>query len=225
MTCNTIEKIEPALLRPGRIDLKIKLDYAAPEQIRGTFWRFMDLDDKTSLPLEPEERAKVEKLADRFVDMIPAYTITTAEMQGFFVDMLLEANANQWERDDVYERMFTRIPEFLEKVEFDREQAKKHKLDYKKEEKSEFSEEEDWVPWLCTLCKAHVYILIENSPKYINYIPFFCKRFKLKFIIFFYSDFTLIFLLYIFFFLSFILFLIQGSQTLVWELSLQKTQH
>lgn len=141
MTCNTIEKIEPALLRPGRIDLKIKLDYAAPEQIRGTFWRFMDLDDKTSLPLEPEERAKVEKLADRFVDMIPAYTITTAEMQGFFVDMLLEANANQWEREDVYERMFTRIPEFLEKVEFDREQAKKHKLDYKKEEKSESEEE------------------------------------------------------------------------------------
>ncbi|CAO3608827.1 unnamed protein product [Mucor hiemalis] len=134
MTCNTIEKIEPALLRPGRIDLKIKLDYAAPEQILGTFWRFMDLDDKTSEPLEPEERAKVEKLADKFVSLIPVYTVTTAEIQGFFVDMLLEANANQWEREDVYERMFTRIPEFLKKVEFDREQAKKHKLDYKKEE-------------------------------------------------------------------------------------------
>ncbi|RCI05641.1 hypothetical protein CU098_000021, partial [Rhizopus stolonifer] len=135
MTCNNINKIQPALLRPGRIDLKLKFDYAAKEQIRDTYWRFMRLDEETSKPLIDEERVKAEKYADKFVGMIPTDYVTTAEIQSFFIDMLLEANYNNWTRDYIYEVMFERIPKFLKQVGSDREQAKKHD-GIKDEEKS-----------------------------------------------------------------------------------------
>lgn len=143
MTCNNIDKIQPALLRPGRIDLKLKLDYAAPEQIRDTFWRFMDLDDETSEPLQGEERLTVEKLALEFEKVIPDYHVTTAEIQSYFIDMLLESKANDWKKEMLYEEMFKRVPEFLERVELDRKQSKNHSgvtdenEDETKEEKKE----------------------------------------------------------------------------------------
>lgn len=147
MTCNNIDKIQPALLRPGRIDLKLKLDYAAPEQIRDTFWRFMDLDDETSEPLEGEERKTVEKLAVEFEKMIPDYHVTTAEIQSYFIDMLLESKANDWKKEMLYEQMFTRVPDFLGRVELDRKQSKNHsgvsdKEDENKKEKNKDAEEE-----------------------------------------------------------------------------------
>ncbi|KAG2230782.1 hypothetical protein INT48_006804 [Thamnidium elegans] len=151
MTCNNIDKIQPALLRPGRIDLKFKLDYAAPEQIRDTFWRFMNLDDETSLPLEPEERSKVEKIALEFEKRIPAYHVTTAEIQGYFINLLLASKANDWSQENLHREIFERIPEFMKQVELDRTQAKKHsgdkdisddKKDDKEEEKKDDKEDE-----------------------------------------------------------------------------------
>lgn len=152
MTCNNIDKIQPALLRPGRIDLKFKLDYAAPEQIRDTFWRFMNLDDETSLPLGPDERAKVEKIALEFEKRIPEYHVTTAEIQGYFINLLLASKANEWSQEDLHREIFDRIPEFMKQVELDRTQAKKHsgnsdssddKKDDKEEEKKDDKEEEE----------------------------------------------------------------------------------
>lgn len=120
-------KLEPALLRPGRIDVKLHLDYAAPEQIEETFWRFMGLDDtENSLPLPEEEKEKAKKHSIEFLRLIPDNEITTAELQSFFIDLLLEADAERWNRDHTYEVMFERIPAFLKRVEFDREQAAKH---------------------------------------------------------------------------------------------------
>jgi SpoVK/Ycf46/Vps4 family AAA+-type ATPase len=132
MTCNNINKITPALLRPGRIDVKLNFDYAMPEQVRDTFWRFMGLDEETSAPLSEEERAIAETHVEKFEKMIPASTVTTAEVQGYFIDILLEANAESWTRDRIYEAMFERIPEFLEKVERDRKQAEEHRQASKK---------------------------------------------------------------------------------------------
>ena len=40
MTTNHIEQIDPALLRPGRINLSLKLDYMTPEMFRRGFARF-----------------------------------------------------------------------------------------------------------------------------------------------------------------------------------------
>lgn len=127
MTCNNLNKITPALLRPGRIDVKLKFDYAAPEQVRDTYWRFMRLDETTSMPIEGQDKEKAEEFGVKFESMIPNDKITTAEIQSFFIDLLLEANSVGWTRDEIYQHMFERIPEFLKKVEFDREQAEKHR--------------------------------------------------------------------------------------------------
>ncbi|KAI8354114.1 hypothetical protein EDC96DRAFT_516887 [Choanephora cucurbitarum] len=149
MTCNNINKIQPALLRPGRVDMKIKLDYAAIEQVKGTFWRFMGLDDETSLPLEGADKEEAEVHLKTFADKIPVDHVTTAELQSFFIDLLLEAKHMEWNRSETYDVMFKRIPDFLERVKRDREQAKKHEGieddENKKEEenKEEVKEEEE----------------------------------------------------------------------------------
>jgi hypothetical protein len=143
MTCNNLNKITPALLRPGRIDVKLKFDYAAPEQVRDTYWRFMRLDEATSMPIEGEEKEKAEEYGVKFQAMIPEDKITTAEIQSFFIDLLLEANSANWTRDEIYERMFERIPVFLKKVDFDREQAEKHRMEKKLKKAEKSSEKED----------------------------------------------------------------------------------
>ena len=40
MTTNHVEKLDPALIRPGRCDVHIKFDYASPAQMRGLFLKF-----------------------------------------------------------------------------------------------------------------------------------------------------------------------------------------
>lgn len=144
MTCNNLKKIEPALLRPGRIDLKLKLDYAASEQIRDTFWRFMNLDDETSMPLSEQERKSIEKYAEKFVQSIPAGKVTTAEVQSYFIDLLLEYNNEQWTKEEFFQKLFEKIPDFLERVEFDRKQSEEHekKKEQEDEEKRKEAEEE-----------------------------------------------------------------------------------
>ncbi|ORX52834.1 P-loop containing nucleoside triphosphate hydrolase protein [Hesseltinella vesiculosa] len=43
MTCNSVEDIEPALIRPGRVDLKIELSYADQSQIEVMYKRFLSM--------------------------------------------------------------------------------------------------------------------------------------------------------------------------------------
>lgn len=40
MTTNHKEKLDPALLRPGRADVHVHLSYASEKQIKGLFKRF-----------------------------------------------------------------------------------------------------------------------------------------------------------------------------------------
>jgi len=40
MTTNHLERIDEALLRPGRTDVKVHLNFASEKQIKGLFERF-----------------------------------------------------------------------------------------------------------------------------------------------------------------------------------------
>lgn len=40
MTTNHIEKLDPALLRPGRADVHVELNNASEKQMRGLFKKF-----------------------------------------------------------------------------------------------------------------------------------------------------------------------------------------
>lgn len=68
MTTNHIEKLDAALIRPGRVDVKVHFDYADREQVYGLFRRFF--------PEAPHEAA-AEFVQE--VDRIPA--VSMAELQ------------------------------------------------------------------------------------------------------------------------------------------------
>jgi chaperone BCS1 len=69
LTTNHVEKLDPALIRPGRVDLKEYLGNASDYQIRKMFLRFYDS----------------EELADKFVEKTSGKDISTASLQGHFV--------------------------------------------------------------------------------------------------------------------------------------------
>ncbi|KAG0749047.1 hypothetical protein G6F57_001190 [Rhizopus arrhizus] len=120
MTCNDLSRIQPALLRPGRIDMKMELGYADKEQIRNMFWRFLSDDEDE----EPAKHSKeLEALADRFTDLIPDLTVTPAELQNFFI-----MNVMDKEQGGDFEYLLDAIPLFLESVQKDRQQAIEHKV-------------------------------------------------------------------------------------------------
>ncbi|KAI8914939.1 BCS1 N terminal-domain-containing protein [Powellomyces hirtus] len=72
MTTNHVERLDPALIRPGRVDMKVLLDNANGDQARQMFLRFF-IGEKD--------------LADEFIKAVDfkANDISPAQLQGHFV--------------------------------------------------------------------------------------------------------------------------------------------
>jgi chaperone BCS1 len=69
MTTNHKERLDPALLRPGRTDAMFELSLSSKSQIERLFIRFF----------------KDEELAKRFSSLVPEKTFSMSQLQGFFV--------------------------------------------------------------------------------------------------------------------------------------------
>ncbi|KAI8340863.1 P-loop containing nucleoside triphosphate hydrolase protein [Chlamydoabsidia padenii] len=164
MSCNNMDDIEPALLRPGRIDIKMELGYADQDQIRAMYHRFMDDDDNQldnddnadkkdqSLLMikSPSSTSSVSTITsstdtvlpdvDRFVRAIPAEYVTPAELQNFFICHLDAIQASP----DPIQHIIDLVPGFLETVKADRLHAEKHQgIDKKQDTTMEQGEQKD----------------------------------------------------------------------------------
>ena len=71
MTTNHREKLDPALMRPGRADVHIELNYASEKQMKGLYMKFF--------PNETLERAQ------QFANQLPEFKINMAKLQGHFL--------------------------------------------------------------------------------------------------------------------------------------------
>lgn len=103
MTTNHIEKLDPALLRPGRVDLRIAFGYSDRDTIKKLFMAIyapMDCEVRKSASSSPKHspspsvtkppalffdshsKEEIAVLAEKFADAIPAGEFTPAEIQG-----------------------------------------------------------------------------------------------------------------------------------------------
>jgi hypothetical protein len=77
MTTNHPERLDPALIRPGRVDLKIELGYATPDQARRLFLWFY-----RGCGLGPTE---LTCLAERFAAQVPRGRVCMAAIQEYLL--------------------------------------------------------------------------------------------------------------------------------------------
>lgn len=114
MTTNHRERLDPALIRPGRVDMQIEFGYAGRNTLGEIFRElYSRVDGMDSATIEEEEEvfggeeepllspsektarneidrqeqytATITELAEKFADMIPADKFTPAEIQGFLM--------------------------------------------------------------------------------------------------------------------------------------------
>ena len=111
MTTNTPEKLDAALIRPGRVDLQVGFTLATREQIRQTFVRMYRTTAEeemfgSRLPKTAKSRQvssitdpeTLEKMARQFADQLPEDTLSPAEVQGY---LLIRKKEPQQALDDV----------------------------------------------------------------------------------------------------------------------------
>lgn len=72
MTTNHPEKLDPAIMRPGRVDFKVFIGNATPYQVEKMFMKFY-----------PGETDTCKKFVDRFRSLV--VPVSTAQLQGLFI--------------------------------------------------------------------------------------------------------------------------------------------
>lgn len=88
-TTNYIDHLDPALLRPGRIDRKIQYKLATREQATALFLRFFPQSyitfEDSKVSSVDEKQSRLGELAKTFSQGVPEYEFSTAELQGYLL--------------------------------------------------------------------------------------------------------------------------------------------
>jgi len=89
-TTNHIENLDPALIRAGRMDLKIKYSLATAAQIKEVFRVFLGVADDDTDRARPSTfihytADDIERLATEFAASMPPDTYSIAQIQGYLL--------------------------------------------------------------------------------------------------------------------------------------------
>ena len=76
-----MDRLDAALIRPGRVDKKIEYKLATKSQARALFNRFYPPKYATS----DEKDQKLQDRSEAFAEQLPEYEFTTAEIQGYLL--------------------------------------------------------------------------------------------------------------------------------------------
>lgn len=86
---NFVDHLDPAILRPGRIDRKIQYKLATKQQAIALFCRFYPESHTTLKSKEdfsPSEKIlEIQTLAEKFAEGVPEHEFSTAELQGYLL--------------------------------------------------------------------------------------------------------------------------------------------
>ena len=89
MTTNHLGSLDDALVRAGRVDIKVKLDWCARIQSRNIFLRMYSQNYKRqSASTEAQHnysQASLAEMAGKFAEQVPEFQISPAELQDFIL--------------------------------------------------------------------------------------------------------------------------------------------
>jgi len=132
---NHVEHLDPALMRPGRIDMKILYKLATPAQAEALFLRFypegilttlleksLEVHSNASSDPTQDVQTLIRSLACQFRDAVPAHEFSTAELQGYLLTCKTSPTqaANgiaAWVESEMAERMAKKAREGAKKEE------------------------------------------------------------------------------------------------------------
>lgn len=83
MTTNHLGQLDPALIRPGRVDLSMLVDHASPTQARTLFTRFYGGSESVQPELVERMGQQVEELTTK--ELSDGKEISMAALQGLFI--------------------------------------------------------------------------------------------------------------------------------------------